>query len=85
MHSQASLQHSVSLRNFNTFGIEARAQHYVRVTSTEQLLAVFADPALAALPRLVLGGGSNLLLTQDVAGLVLHMAMQGRTLVGQDE
>jgi len=85
MQSQAPLQQLVSLRPFNTFGIEARARHYVRVTSTEQLLAVFADPALKAMPRLVLGGGSNLLLTKDVDGLVLHMALSGRALVGGDE
>jgi UDP-N-acetylmuramate dehydrogenase len=85
MQSQASLQQLVSLRPFNTFGIEARARHYVRVTSTEQLLAVFADPALAAMPRLVLGGGSNLLLTKDFDGLVLHMALAGRELVGEDD
>lgn len=84
MQSQASLQQSVSLRPFNTFGIEARARHYVRVTCTEQVLAVFADPSLVAMPRLVLGGGSNLLLTQDVEGLVLHMALQGRALVHED-
>jgi len=85
MQSHASLQQSVSLRPFNTFGIEARARHYVRITSTEQLLAVFADPVLKAMPRLVLGGGSNLLLTKDFDGLVVHMALSGRDLVGSDD
>ena len=83
MSPQPSLQ--FPLQSLNTFGIAAIAQAYLRVTETEQLLGVFADATWAALPRLVLGGGSNLLLTGDFAGLVLHIALQGRELVGEDE
>ena len=42
------------------------------------------DLALRSLPRLVLGGGSNLLLTGDFNGLVLHMRGQGIAIVGED-
>ncbi|TFW28045.1 UDP-N-acetylmuramate dehydrogenase [Massilia arenosa] len=77
-------QQNFSLLPFNTFRIEARARHYVRVEQVDQLAAALADPALAALPRLVLGGGSNLLLTQDFNGLVLHMALAGKAIVGED-
>ena len=73
------------LQSLNTFGIAASAQAYLRITEKEQLLGVFADAAWAALPRLVLGGGSNVLLTRDFAGLVLHIALQGREVVGEDE
>jgi len=78
MQSSLPLQHNFSLRQLNTFGIEARAASYLRVTAVEQLRAALADPGLAAMPRLVLGGGSNLLLTGDFPGLVLHIALQGR-------
>jgi UDP-N-acetylmuramate dehydrogenase len=78
------LQQDVSLKPFNTFGIDAYAKHYLRVSNIEQLRAVFADPQLAALPRLVLGGGSNLLLTGDFPGLVLHIALEGRELLAGD-
>lgn len=84
MHSDLSLQHDISLRPFNTFGIDARARHYVRVTSSEQLRLALADPVLAALPRLVLGGGSNLLLTGDFDGLVLHIASTGKQVLAGD-
>jgi UDP-N-acetylmuramate dehydrogenase len=83
MHSEPTLQHDFSLRDLNTFGIDARARHYVRITAASQLAALLAAPALAALPRLVLGGGSNLLLTGDFDGLVLHMASAGREIVGE--
>ena len=50
-----------------------------------RLAAVMADPALARLPRLVLGGGSNVVLTGDVDGLVLHMAIMGKQIVGTQQ
>ncbi|MFD2366003.1 UDP-N-acetylmuramate dehydrogenase [Pseudoduganella sp. GCM10020061] len=78
------IQHSFSLRQLNTFGIDARARHYLRVESADDLRAVFADPALSAMPRLVLGGGSNLLLTGDYDGLVLHMCGAGREVLARD-
>ena len=84
MHSNLPLRHNFSLRSLNTFGIDAHAATYLRVESADQLRAALADPALAALPRLVLGGGSNLLLTGDFPGLVLHIALQGRQVLPGD-
>jgi UDP-N-acetylmuramate dehydrogenase len=83
MPADLSLATDVSLEAFNTFGLAARARRYLRVTDPLQLAALAADPALAALPRLVLGGGSNLLLTRDVEALVLHMALSGKAIVGE--
>lgn len=80
-----TIQHEFSLRPYNTFGIEAKARAYLHVTSNDMLCAVKNDAALAALPRLILGGGSNLLLTRDFEGLVLHMGTAGAEIVGEDE
>jgi UDP-N-acetylmuramate dehydrogenase len=85
MHPQLLIQHQFPLQSLNTFGIAATARAYLRVAETEQLLGVLSDPVWAAAPRLVLGGGSNLLLTGDFNGLVLHIALQGREIVGGDE
>ncbi|MDY7578183.1 UDP-N-acetylmuramate dehydrogenase [Herbaspirillum sp. RTI4] len=78
------LQRDFSLRNFNTFGVDARALAYLEVTDADILAAVRRDSALSALPRLVLGGGSNLLLTRDFPGLVLHMRNRGIAIAGED-
>ncbi|MDC8760929.1 UDP-N-acetylmuramate dehydrogenase [Janthinobacterium fluminis] len=77
MHPDLAIERNFPLVSLNTFGIDARAQYYVRVESLADLRAALADPALAALPRLLLGGGSNIVLTGDYAGLVLHMATRG--------
>jgi UDP-N-acetylmuramate dehydrogenase len=84
MKPAPTIQHDVSLRELNTFGIDAYARTFVSVKTVADLETIAADPQLSALPRLILGGGSNLLLTKDVAGLVLHMVNTGRTVVGEE-
>ncbi|HEX8784605.1 MAG TPA: UDP-N-acetylmuramate dehydrogenase [Telluria sp.] len=73
------------LQPLNTFGIAVRARRYLRVEDPVQLAMLVADPTLASLPRLLLGGGSNLLLTRDVDALVLHMALMGKEIVGEQD
>jgi UDP-N-acetylmuramate dehydrogenase len=69
----------------NTFGLPARAARLVRLASVAQLRALAATPGWAATPRLVLGGGSNLIFTGDFAGTVLKVEIPGRRLVAEDE
>ena len=82
MQPDLSILLDFPLQALNTFGIAARARAFLTVTAVEQLRAVMADPVLAALPRLLLGGGSNIVLTGDVDALVLHMAIIGKEIVG---
>jgi UDP-N-acetylmuramate dehydrogenase len=83
MPPDLAIFHDFSLESCNTFGIAARARCYLRIGSVAELAAALADPVLAAMPRLLLGGGSNIVLTGDFDGLVLHMAVKGRELLGQ--
>jgi UDP-N-acetylmuramate dehydrogenase len=78
------IQYDFSLRDLNTFGIEAKTHAYLRVTSHKMLSVLRDDTGLASLPCLVLGGGSNLLLTRDFPGLVLHMCTRGIEIVDED-
>ena len=84
MQTELPIRHNFSLRRFNTFGIDAAAHAFLDVTDADMLRQVRADTALAALPRLILGGGSNIVLTGDFPGLVLHLATRGIEIVGQD-
>ena len=80
-----NLEKNVPLQPYNTFGIAARAHALVRVRDENDLLAVLAQPELAALPRQVLGGGSNIVLTGDVKALVLKVEVPGLRLAFETE
>jgi UDP-N-acetylmuramate dehydrogenase len=84
MADSLPIQTDFSLRAFNTFGVEASARAFLKISSVDMLLAVQREAELTAMPRLILGGGSNILLTQDFPGLVLHMALKGIEIVGED-
>jgi UDP-N-acetylmuramate dehydrogenase len=85
MTEPLSIHSNFSLLHHNTFGIDARTQAYLQVASIEALQAIRSEPALAELPRLVLGGGSNILLTRDFPGMVLHMCNRGIAMVAEDD
>ncbi len=70
----------VDLSACNTLALPARATSYARIDEAAQLAA----PEFAAQRRFILGGGSNLVLTGDFEGLVLHMAIPGRRLLRED-
>lgn len=65
------------LRRHNTFGFDARARFAVHVRSEADLSAALADPRAEGLPLVVLGGGSNVVLTGDLDALVLLMEIPG--------
>jgi UDP-N-acetylmuramate dehydrogenase len=85
MPPDLAIFHDFSLKSCNTFGIDARARCYARIGSVAELTAALASPALAGLPRLILGGGSNIVLTGDFDGVVLHMAIEGREVLGEQD
>ena len=74
------IERNVSLQPLNSFGIAARAARLVRVRGAEDVRAVLADARLAAMHKFVLGGGSNIVLTGDVKGVVLKIEVPGRRL-----
>lgn len=77
---------NVSLKSFNTFGIEARARYFVRVQTTAQLHDVLANPVYRAVPKLVLGGGSNVLFINDYFdGLVIKIDIKGITVLEETQ
>ena len=77
------IERNAPLQALNSFGIAARAASLVRVRSQDDVRAVLDSPALAAQPKFVLGGGSNIVLTGDVKALVLKVEVPGLRVVGQ--
>ncbi|MCH7302543.1 FAD-binding protein, partial [Pseudomonas capeferrum] len=77
-------QEQVSLKPFNTFGIDVKARHFSQVHDDDEVREALAQAQQRGLPVLVIGGGSNLLLTGDIDALVLHMASRGRRVLSDD-
>jgi UDP-N-acetylmuramate dehydrogenase len=82
----AAITKNVSLKPYNTFGIEATAKAFAAFSSMEELASLInqAQTVTQNAP-LVLGGGSNLLLTRNVDGVVLKNKICGIEKVGEDE
>ncbi len=71
------IQENVSLKNFNTFGIDVSAKYFVEIGHEDELVELFMDPQWRQIERLVLGGGSNMLFVNDFDGLVIRMNIRG--------
>lgn len=77
--------HNVSLKNYNTFGVEAYAKYLVEVNSVDEINHAIDFAFSNDLKILVINGGSNILFTQDWKGLVIKINLKGIELVVQDE
>ncbi len=69
-----------SLLTLNTLALDAHCRWLAEVERIDDLPQLVANPELADLPRLVLGGGSNVLFCDDFAGVVVLNRLKGITL-----
>lgn len=79
------MQQNFSLRNLNTFGLESEARFFIEVDSVNALAEILKDETLKAVPKFILGGGSNVLLTQHIEALVIHPNIKGITKIREDD
>jgi UDP-N-acetylmuramate dehydrogenase len=79
------LKENVSLLPYNTFGIDCQARWYMELNSEEKALEFLVDNLHHEHPVWILGGGSNVLLTGDLDGLVIRNTILGREVVREDE
>lgn len=77
------IEQNKPLKPYNTFGIDAKAKHFVSVTTIEELKVVLRLTEYSK--KFVLGGGSNLLLTQDIDALVIHINLKGKEILKEDK
>ncbi|NBW27071.1 MAG: UDP-N-acetylmuramate dehydrogenase [Flavobacteriaceae bacterium] len=77
------IKYHFSLKNYNTFGIEANAKEFVAVHSIEELETVLAENISKR--KFILGGGSNMLLTKDIDALVIHIDLKGKKIVEEND
>ncbi len=68
---------NISLKPYNTFGIDCTARYFALIESLSDLMEIFAAREFLKLQKLILGGGSNILLCSDFNGLVIKIDLKG--------
>lgn len=81
----AQLLENYSLKKHNTFGIEAKAKYFFEFETEEEIQDFLQKNDIIDTEYIILGGGSNLLFTEDFDGLVLHPNITGIELLDEDE
>ncbi len=77
-------QENISLKNYNTFGIECSARQFGRFDKVSQLGEIIDSAIFKNNRTLILGGGSNLLFTKNFDGLVLKNELKGIEKIKED-
>jgi len=80
-----TIQENVELLPFNTFKIKAKARYFVAIHSVADMKELLKSPLYLSQKRLILGGGSNILLTGDFSGLVIKVNITGIDVVEEDD
>lgn len=75
-------QERFPLKDLNTFGLDVKAKYFIEYSSEDELISILPD--LSNEKFIHIGGGSNLLFTQDYEGIVLHSAIRGYKIVKED-
>ena len=76
---------SKSLLGYNTFKIDSIAESFVTIKNKADIFAILEDAKINKKKKFILGGGSNILLTGDVAGLVVHNQIKGIKIISENE
>ena len=78
------IQENISLKPFTTFGIDKKAKFFTTVETLDELKAALLTAKEKHLQVFILGGGSNILLTRDIDGLVIKLEIKGINLVKEE-
>jgi UDP-N-acetylmuramate dehydrogenase len=80
-----NIERGVALRAYNTFGLPAVAHTLVRVTSDADVRRVVDHPELGRAKKLILGAGSNLILSRDPEAVVVRVEIAGKRIVQAED
>lgn len=79
------MQHNVSLQSFNTFGLSAMAENFIEWKSVDDAVKFTQSAEGQIMPQLILGGGSNMLLVNNVPGVVIKNNILGKEVLTETE
>ena len=76
-----TIKHNVSLKPYNTFGIDVKATYFCEVTTENELLDILTNKNYPE--KIFIGGGSNMLLTKNINKLVVHLNIKGKEVINE--
>jgi UDP-N-acetylmuramate dehydrogenase len=76
---------NISLKPYNTFGIDVKTNFFAEIAQVADLQGIIAAQKWQQMPKLILGGGSNLLFTRNFEGLVIKNNLMGIEKIAEDE
>lgn len=75
------IHNNFSLKNYNTFGIDATAQYFVEINTLEDLRVILGNKEYPR--KIIIGGGSNMLLTDTIDALFIHVNLKGKNIISE--
>lgn len=72
---------NASLKNINSFQVEARAKFFVEIENEKDIKDLLSGQEFANLPKLILGGGNNILFVKDFEGLIIKLSTKGKKVI----
>ena len=79
------IQNNKDLRKLNTFGLEASAAFFTEARSVKALSEIIMSKDWKSVPKFILGGGSNILLLNNIDQLVIHLLIKGIEKIREDD
>ncbi|MCX6173588.1 MAG: UDP-N-acetylmuramate dehydrogenase [Ignavibacteriales bacterium] len=79
------IQENKSLKSYNTFGVNVKANYFMSVESEKEILEILQSKRFNSMNKLILGSGSNILFTKNYDGLVIHYVEKGIRVVEENE
>jgi len=80
-----TIEENVELLSFNTFKIKAKARYFVAIHTVSELQELLKTSLYQSQRKLIIGGGSNILLTGDFNGLVIKVDIKGIEIVEEND
>jgi UDP-N-acetylmuramate dehydrogenase len=84
MANVPDVKENFDLKDHNTMGVRAKARYFASVTSADELRQLLLQREYKVIPKLMLGGGSNILFVNDFEGLVIHLNIKGREIIEEN-
>jgi len=78
-----NIETNVSLKSYNTFGVDEVAEQFVSINTEEALQELFTDEQTKLMPKKILGRGSNILVTKPVKQLLVHINLKGKEIISE--